>query len=586
MVSMKRRWYGLIAATSLFACGRSTALHWGDYDLAPETRVVGPWSDAEVSGATPDTAIVDWPRDAGFTPPDAPLDAASVLPPAIDANLFDAQAYETAGDDQPGAPPTSCGALEPLADMGVFTSRRSEGVIFSPDRSWMVLRVHVEDQAGVAQQPALVRIALPSGDETVLSDSGGTAEALGPSSAILLTGMGSSGTDMVVYDDQGLRTLATGICDHAATADGSRIYAVHDCTDRGIGSLEVIDVKTSDVEPLATLVVAGTLAVAPSGDWLACVVETFPDPYYRAVHLVSVHGDDYALSAGYDPTYLRFVSEDRLLFTTSGTPYSAMSHIRSQVVTHVLGSGTQATILSTNTEIGLFGYRISSAGDWLLLAQSQQIDGGPVRPALLLANHFDEAKSQTITSNLISYWDYQVAINAFAFSAVDDRVVYASYDDGLWSYSLSEGTSRKLSIDGRFVMSPTRAEVAILETDAEAGTGSSLHLLSLDSGADVISFRSDTLLRDVQFLPDGRGLLFTETRQLESTSSGTLRFISSAHPDAVVLAQWNTTLLSSSGPGPHTYPTGSYPVDPTGCFTIADVDGSPGPGTRLILLPE
>jgi hypothetical protein len=37
---------------------------------------------------------------------------------------------------------------------------------------------------------------------------------------------------------------------------------------------------------------------------------------------------------------------------------------------------------------------------------------------------------------------------------------------------------------------------------------------------------------------------------------------------------------------PEAAPWWHYPVDPTGCFTIVDTDLPPGPGTRLVLLPE
>jgi hypothetical protein len=93
-------------------------------------------------------------------------------------------------------------------------------------------------------------------------------------------------------------------------------------------------------------------------------------------------------------------------------------------------------------------------------------------------------------------------------------------------------------------------------------------------------------LYNLQFLPDGRGLVFVETRQLESGTASTLRFIAPTHPDSLALAQWKTSQLSSTGSSPFSYSTGGYPVDPTSCFTIADVDGSPGPGTQLILLPQ
>jgi hypothetical protein len=46
-------------------------------------------------------------------------------------------------------------------------------------------------------------------------------------------------------------------------------------------------------------------------------------------------------------------------------------------------------------------------------------------------------------------------------------------------------------------------------------------------------------------------------------------------------------LLSTAAPsGQFTPPYGLYPVDPTGCFTVVDTDLAPGPGTRLVLLPE
>lgn len=576
---MNQRWVGLASATCLFACGRSTTLQQGQHDANAE---------ADVAEAPADAAVVDVvepPPDGGVALRDAPPDPDSSGTPPIDANLSDATAGDLTGLDQPVPPLSACAALKPLADKGVLTVRRSERVVFAPDSSWIVLKTPVGVSPGVAEPAKLVRIGLPAGDETVLSDSGGTAEALGPSGAILLTGMGPGGADLAVYDETGMRTLATGICDHASTKDGSRIYVIRDCTASGIGALDVIDVKTAKVGPVATSAVAGSLAVSPSGDWAAFIVERAHATDTRIVNLVNARGESYTISV-FGTTYLHFISDDRLLFTTDGRAYITLAHIRSELWVHEVGAAVQTTRLSTNTEIGLFGFQVSADRNWVLLAQSQQIDGGPIRPALLFARRLDAATTETITSNLISYWDYQLPINAFAFAAVGDRAVYATYDDGLWSYSMLQATSRRLSADGMFVMSPTRAEVAIREVNHEAGTSSSLRLVALDSGADVVSFASDGTLGNLQFLPDGRGLLFTETHQSESGASSSLRFISSAHPESVVLAQWNTTLLSSSSPGPQTYATGSYPVDPTGCFTIADVDGAPRPGTRLILLPE
>jgi hypothetical protein len=179
-----------------------------------------------------------------------------------------------------------------------------------------------------------------------------------------------------------------------------------------------------------------------------------------------------------------------------------------------------------------------------------------------------------------------MAINAFAFSRVSDYAVYATLDDGVWSQPLSVDGPTKIAGNSMFVTAPNKATVAIRETGTDAST-TVLRLLTLANGADVAGFTSDGSLFNIQFTPDGRGLVFVESStDASGVSSATLRFISAGHPDAPPLAHWSRTLLSSSGPGLFTYPTGSYPIDPTGCFTIADVDTSPGPGTQLIVLPD
>jgi hypothetical protein len=590
---MNPRWYVLLGVATLSACGRSTVLHQGPNDASTDAgwdSVVDLLDVALLDVALLDVALAGPSAgpDAldvmpgGGSPYDVPLDATSSMGAGLDGEVLDALNLDTA------IAARACAALKPLADKGVFTTRRSERVFFSPDLSWLVLRVHVEDPPGVVHAAQLVRIALPSGDETVLSASGGGAEALGSSGAILLTGMGSSGTDLAVFDETGVRTIATGVCGHLLTPDGSRVYVVNDCAADGTGTLSRIDTKTAEASLLATSVLADRLAVSPSGEWGAFVVSVPPlAQLTRNITLVSLHGERYAIPSRPGVTDLSFLSDKQLLFTTTAPEIISMFHIRSEVLSHVVGAGDKTAVLDTNVEVGLFGFQVSSDRNWLLSAQSQQIDGGPVRPALLFADRLDQGKHETITTNLLPYWNYQLAIHAFAFSAVRDHVVYETYDDGTWSYALSEGAPRKLSTNGMFVMSPTRDEVAIRETNGEAGSSYNLRLVALERGADVVSFSSSQIIHDVQFLPDGRGLLFVEKDQPASgVSSSRLRYISSAHLEPVVLAQWNATLLSATVSGRFDYPTGSYPVDPTGCFTIADVDGAPGPGTRLILLPE
>jgi hypothetical protein len=108
-----------------------------------------------------------------------------------------------------------------------------------------------------------------------------------------------------------------------------------------------------------------------------------------------------------------------------------------------------------------------------------------------------------------------------------------------------------------------------------------LRLLALDGGTEIASFLTDGSLTAPTFTPEARGLLFVSAPSIRAS----LRYLSASLPDSVVLGEWTETLLNMR-PLPYGDPPGRYPVDPTGCFTVVDTDLAPGPGTRLVLLPE
>jgi hypothetical protein len=70
-----------------------------------------------------------------------------------------------------------------------------------------------------------------------------------------------------------------------------------------------------------------------------------------------------------------------------------------------------------------------------------------------------------------------------------------------------------------------------------------------------------------------------------------LRFLSAQYPGSLLLGEW-----TDGGGWPDTglptersalsTPRTTYPIDPTGCFTLVSTDLPPGPGTRLIVIPE
>jgi hypothetical protein len=56
---------------------------------------------------------------------------------------------------------------------------------------------------------------------------------------------------------------------------------------------------------------------------------------------------------------------------------------------------------------------------------------------------------------------------------------------------------------------------------------------------------------------------------------------------SVVLGEWQTTQFQPDSLADHNGTVLDInPVDPTGCFAVFDTDQTPGPGTRLAILPQ
>jgi hypothetical protein len=202
-------------------------------------------------------------------------------------------------------------------------------------------------------------------------------------------------------------------------------------------------------------------------------------------------------------------------------------------------------------------------------------------PGQLYAIRLDGTGERLFASDLIPYWMYEMPMRAFAFSATGSYVVYN--DDGMTGIracDLSQGKTTDLA--GAYdTLSPVYDQVALVDTRSDR-TRYRIRLVALDTGRELWSYASDGNIGTVSFVPDGRGVVF-----LSSSASGSqqLRFISPTSLDSVLLAEWTSSILETQ-PGPVFQPYGAYPLDPTGCFTIADTNLSPGPGTRLLLLPQ
>jgi hypothetical protein len=585
------------------SCGRTGLFAHADRsdaapDTAPDTPSALPDSPrtdasvAEVRDGSPADPPVD-PRGAPAEPPrDLPSDNAfaearpETPPGEVAAEVSDGRGVEHAFLADVAAaetgPATACGALKPLADQGVLTRQRTREVTFAPDRSWVALKVRQEAPPGIGYPAQLLRVALPSGEVTMVSSAGGTAEALAPS-GLLVVGADPEGKSVAVYENGTLRTLAGGACAHLAAPDGSRVYVVRDCDSSARGTLDVVDVASGTPTTLASSVLGQRYwnpdyAVSPSGAYFAFLVQSSDaGATSNILHVADRRGKVYALPSQPGAVAPWFASDELLLFAVGGTGYPFKSSLRA----HVPGSGDTSYSLATDRTIGFFGYEVSADQRWLLAAAEAWSDAGNYGTGLLYAIHLDGTGENLVSKDLLPFWVNQLAINAFEWTGDGSRAIYmADRGAGNWASDSYGAAAAKLSPGGWFRTAPLGDQVAFLESTGDARQNQ-LRVVQAGSGQELLTFGTDGSLTAPNFTPDARGLLFVD---IPASGARHLRYLSTAFPGSLVLGDWTETLLDTY-PGSYADPPGRYPMDPTGCFTVVDTDLAPGPGTRLVLLP-
>jgi hypothetical protein len=517
--------------------------------------------------------------DAGPDRPGADLLAHDLPPPdqaAVDASVI----------DQPGsdgaAPANGCNALLPLAARGVLTSQHTREVTFAPDRSWIVLRAQAEAPPGIGYPDQLIRVSLPGGELATISSAGGSAEALGRQGGLLVVGADSSGQGLAVYEAGGLRTLASNACGHLATPDGARLYAVRDCDANVRGTLDVVDVASGTTTTLGLGVYAPYLAVSPNSRWFAFVAPNADSGVgANTLRVADRAGRTYEIASQPSAGEPSFASDEVLLFATNSSYYypTAGASLRG----HVPGSGDASYLVASGRNPGFYGYKVSPDRSWLLAAGAQ-VDAGYFGTANLYATRLDGSAEYLLSPDLAAFWEYQMALDAFAWSGDGTRAIFL--DSRIAGVSTSDplGTSvSEISTGGIFRVAPVGDRVALVER-SPATSQDHLRLFALGTGTDVAALDAPSYIGAPNFAPDGKGLLFVIA---QPNGPSELRYISGSAPDSILLGTWTSSLLSTSSPaGDYTPPFGLYPIDPTGCFTLVDTDLAPGPGTRLVLLPE
>ncbi|HJX65094.1 MAG TPA: hypothetical protein VJ860_14220 [Polyangia bacterium] len=480
----------------------------------------------------------------------------------------------------PDLPPPAfpCADLQPLAE-AVLTPRHVVRVLFAPDRSSLVLQVKGEGPSGSSIPDDLLLVRLPSGEVSPIISSIASAEWLQPGTTLLVTAIQEGRSDLVVVnvDGSGLRTLVQGVCDYVAAPDGSLVYATHDCDQYGHGAVDVIDVASGAGARLAVYGELGTsrgYTVSPDGRWAA--LQTFIPLNGGAnqwvLALGSAGGRVETLASQPGASNPAFVSDRLLLFESPGQNWN-----NGGIRGHVPGTGDTSYSIAAERTPGEFGYQVSPDGKWLLGAAL-------VTPFLteLYAIRLDGTGELLLASDLDTYPLNMESVRVFAFSA-SGRVIYNTSEDlAVATVGLDASKPTVLSGNADFLEAPWLDQVALLAPAASEPEAFRLRLVDLQSGTDVFAYDSDSdgYVRTIGFPPSGRGLVFTESR-----SSGPSRLRYASADQSLVLGEWQTTQFVPQR-WSDTPPLATYPLDPTGCFTVFDTDLAPGPGTRLALLPQ
>ena len=99
--------------------------------------------------------------------------------------------------------------------------------------------------------------------------------------------------------------------------------------------------------------------------------------------------------------------------------------------------------------------------------------------------------------------------------------------------------------------------------------------MDLATGRERLSYSAKGDIISAMALRGDQTVLFAEA----DGGKRRVRFMSARYPQSVVLGEWAESDCRGCSPMP-------VEADPTGCFTVVNTDVAPGPGVRLVLLPE
>jgi dipeptidyl aminopeptidase/acylaminoacyl peptidase len=521
-----------------------------------------------------------------------------VVPLAAGCGHRAALVPDSGAGDAAQAPPRAdlppVGACERLAGLGTggarLTAEHARQALFARSLERALIVTHGDGSRG-----DLLAVELPSGPASLLASGVGAVEWLASERAVLaqrpLSSKSEAPYELQRVDVPGgaARSLASKVCFHRATPDGSRLYVVRGACSEWLASLElaVVDVASGATTPLAMGARAEGVAVDAASRFTAFAHDVAPKSGCHekgALSTVDAAGRVVAIATDVDHWSIAFLPSGKLLYTrVDGCSGSGDSYVADPAGGQVVSLGKHA--------VGGWARESASSRDGATLLGTTREPLAEQLP--LLAIPTDGGAPRVLAKDLYPYMTVQAVYQPWALSASGKQVVYVSRpepkpESAFSSVPLAGGASaaitKRLGSWGGdpasfYRLAPGRDEVAFLTRGSKEKT-TVVALSDLPPTRELQLVESSFPISGMSYAPDGGAVLYIE----ESPGAGAKLFHARTNGKGLTqVGGWTASKLAHRD-----WPTAQqrYVVDPGSCSVLYDTDVGPEPGTRIALLPR
>lgn len=503
------------------------------------------------------------------------------------ADVMDQRDWSTPADSRPDALAANCGTFTAFNSGKRVATFQTRQAFISPtlNRAWLL--GHRDNADG-----DLYEVKLPSGKLTKVAVNVRAISQQGNAGALLQTRITDKarGHHDLYHIDAGAvgsKLLARKVCAYQSTGGDKTVALLSECAG-SVGRLDLLDLPSGKIIKVDDNVGVQDFHLSPDATLLAYMVseKITKDCFsmsgqFRLRSLVTGKTERYVSDVR--PGSLQFLPHGRGVLFRQVISCNPSVEVLREVVVGTTGAVKLAALPSygfyghMDRVTGRYSYAVSPDSKWVLAAELDMKKGKE--------NHLHQISTQngaktSITTNLYPYQMVSLAFTVYDFTADGKHVVFAA--DGAYpAMGLSAVPSlgskaRELSKAmpaAAFLVSNHGGRVAHME--GGFGGPSSLWVTDLNSSAKGKKlFSSGYALRGLSWVPDDRGLLWTEQAQ---AGQSTLRYVGNAGGTPTILGSWKTQYWQGQR---------AYALDRAGCLALYNQHQVNQPGTYLRRLPR